>query len=442
MSGPRVLARVVVVVAALASCSQTHLVGGIASPDGSAMDTAGQGSNPGSAGTAGGSAGAGVAGGGAGVPPPACPIACGGSCVNEVCRDGISRWPMLGGDVHHSGFNAAEQGHPPLQRAWIAAIPESPLSAAVSDGQRVYVSGMGGTQDGTFVAAISPADGKTLWTWTVLGAIGGLGQPSVEDGRVVVTQCGSWSPHALHAISTSAGTTMWSHPLACQSERLGPPLLAGGRAYFQDNGYDTGFGAALLSDGRGVFAIGQSISEPWSPMYLRGGVYTFHFGLLKRYDFASGALLFTAGATNDPRANKAETPASDGELAYGVAGPRLLAFAPGELEPRWSVTAAYSGVPAIADGRVYAISGGQLRVHDAGTGAVLWTFPADNAITYPPVVAGRWVYVASNTNVFAVDTASRESVWRDSPGGALSIANGQLYVSQYANKLVAYDLTR
>jgi outer membrane protein assembly factor BamB len=102
---------------------------------------------------------------------------------------------------------------------------------------------------------------------------------------------------------------------------------------------------------------------------------------------------------------------------------------------------AYSGMPAVANGTVYAISGGQLRANNASNGAILWTFAGDSSLSYPPVVAGHTVYVASDANAYAVDTTSQQVVWMDAPGGWLSIAAGQLYVAQKNGTLAAHALT-
>ena len=80
-----------------------------------------------------------------------------------------------------------------------------------------------------------------------------------------------------------------------------------------------------------------------------------------------------------------------------------------------------------------------LNVHDLGSlgiGALLWTFPADGALSFPPVVAGRFVYVASNANVYAVDAATGTLLWQrrvdDHPvarvTGSPAFHNGRLYV--------------
>jgi outer membrane protein assembly factor BamB len=122
--------------------------------------------------------------------------------------------------------------------------------------------------------------------------------------------------------------------------------------------------------------------------------------------------------------------------------PNLISFGPNLGSPRWTANGAYQSQPAVADGVVYAISGGQLRANDAATGTVLWTFAADSALKYPPVVAAGHVYVASDASVFAVELATQDQAWKDTPGGWLSIARGQLLVAAQDGTLVAWSLAQ
>ena len=97
-------------------------------------------------------------------------------------------------------------------------------------------------------------------------------------------------------------------------------------------------------------------------------------------------------------------------------------------------------MPAVANGAVYAISGGQLFAIDAGSGARLWAFPGDGQLSYPPVVAGDYVYVASTSVAYAVKISTQVAAWKATPGGWLSIAGGKLYVAQPNGTLSAYTL--
>ena len=135
-------------------------------------------------------------------------------------------------------------------------------------------------------------------------------------------------------------------------------------------------------------------------------------------------------------------PVSDGEKIYLISPPNLHALRPGQGNPDWTQNGAYSGMPAVANGTVYAISGGQLRANNADTGVIQWTFAGDSQLEYAPAIAGQTVYVASDANVYAFDTVTQKVVWMDAPGGWLSIAGGKLYVAQGNGTLAAHALTR
>jgi len=94
----------------------------------------------------------------------------------------------------------------------------------------------------------------------------------------------------------------------------------------------------------------------------------------------------------------------------------------------------------VANGIVYAISGGQLYAVDAATGATRWTFSGDGQLSYPPVVTRGYVYVASTSVVYAVKPTTLIAVWKATPGGWLSVAGGNLYVAQANGTLSAYPL--
>lgn len=120
--------------------------------------------------------------------------------------------------------------------------------------------------------------------------------------------------------------------------------------------------------------------------------------------------------------------------------PNLYAFRPGQATPTWIASASFTGVPAVANGVVYAISGRQLSAIDASTGAVLWTFPGDGQLGYPPAIAGDYVYVAGRRTAYALKASTQVAVWKTTPGGWLSIAGGKFYVAQPNGTLSAYTL--
>ena len=112
-------------------------------------------------------------------------------CLRGICRGTISRWTTLGGDVHHSGYNANETGTPPLSPAWTATLASrGGLWPVVSDGTVLYVAENGYFDQMTLMWALDPADGHTLWKHD-FGDIHNLGQPTVDRGHVYVAQSDS-----------------------------------------------------------------------------------------------------------------------------------------------------------------------------------------------------------------------------------------------------------
>jgi outer membrane protein assembly factor BamB len=160
------------------------------------------------------------------------------------------------------------------------------------------------------------------------------------------------------------------------------------------------------------------------------------------FDVAAGSVVTSADVSFMGFTNGMNTsPVSDGTSVYIISPPSLYAFSPSLGAPLWTASGAYSSQPAIANGVLYSISGGQLQANDAATGAALWSFVGDKALTYPPVVAAGYVYVASDINAYAVDTANHTQAWTAKPGGWLSIAAGRLLVASNNGTVVAWSLT-
>jgi outer membrane protein assembly factor BamB len=370
--------------------------------------------------------------------------------MDGLCRATVSVWPTLGGDIHHSGQNPIETGMPPLTPAWSSALGVQALSPAVSDGSSVYVNAqteIGGSA-GSSVSAISPTDGSVVWSHA-LGWLLFIAQVTVDDNHLYVAQADilPGGGNYMNSLLAANGDVAWSQPFDSQGGHYWAPLVVGGHVYF--NGGEYG-GVYSLEQGTGAqdwFANVESMDDEWSPLFLNDRVYTFTDSSLREFDPTSGALLASVtvpgGSANSAYDTMKTSPVSDGTNIFMVSEPYILAFSPALSTPRWSVAANYNGQPAIADGVLYALSfDGTLSALDAASGSVLWAFPGDGALSYPPVIAGHYVYVASDANVYAVDTATHQQVWTGAPGGWLSIANAQLYVARADGTLDAWQMTR
>jgi len=424
--------------------------GGGAMGAGEGGATGGLGGPSGAAGGAGSVASGGVGGkpaqpGGAGGEAPfACDSVCeaGEACVRGLCR-GLSRWTTLSGDVHHAGFNLNETGTPPLSPAWTAPlVSQVPLWAAVTEGQRIYVATRGYYSSDAAVWALDPADGHVLWKYP-FGRYYGVGQPTIDRGHLYVAAIQSQDPY-LYSFVASTGAVFWSFPFASQTNLFWAPLVSPANNVYFNGGTYGGFCGVRGADGTQIFFNGALAQyDSWSPTLLNGQIYTFVGSTLRVHDPFTNAVFQTIETpiAGTPYSMN-EAPVTDGDRLYLIGQSSLVAYRPGQAKPDWTTVAAYSGMPAVANGVVYSLSGKQLRADDAATGKVVWSFAGDSALSYPPAVAGHFVYVASDKNVYAVDASTQMQVWTASPGGWLSIAGGRLYVAQTNGTLAAYNLTK
>ena len=295
-------------------------VAGNAGSAGSAGSGSGAaGSGGGTAGTTGGTAGA--AGGGS------CDSVCDASevCVQGICRGPISRWPTLGGDVHHSGFNANETGTPPLTPAWTASLTTGGgLWPAVTDGTRVYVSENGYFDSATGMWALDPANGHTLWQYN-FGRVSDLGMPTVDRGSVYVAQVNNTPGTYMYGFVASTGKPLWSLPFSDQWDHIWAPLVTpAGDLYFEGGEYGGLFGLRA-SDGTQLFFNGGFPQwDSWSPMFLDGQLYTYVAGYLETNDLLTNAVLQTVSVQIPYKGqvySMNAAPVSDGEkiLSRGAA---------------------------------------------------------------------------------------------------------------------------
>jgi hypothetical protein len=275
-----------------------------------------------------------------------------------------------------------------------------------------------------------------------------VGQVTVDSGHLYVAQCDNYMNTYMHSLLATTGSVVWSQPFDAQWDNYWAPLVVGGRVYF-DGGEYGGLYSFDQTSGAQDWYAGEEQWDEWSPMFLDDRIYSFTEGNLRAFDPVTGTAIAVATVTWNWTGYSMRTSAvSDGTSIFVIAPPSIYAYPPSLSGPAWTASASYLGQPAVANGVLYALSmsgeasGGLLSALDAASGSVLWTFAGDGVMSYPPVVAGNYVYVASDANVYAVDTSTHEQVWTGTPGGWLSIANGQLYVAAGDGSLHAWHMTQ
>ena len=343
-----------------------------------------------------------------------------------------SNWWMFGYSALHTGYNTAELGVPPAIGQWDATIGSGEVlpPACAEDGRAFVTYGTNGSP--SLLVAVSIADGSTLWSHD-FGSPFSLGHASVVNGTVYVqTNKGiSNIPESkLWAFDAMNGSVSWSAPFASQAENFWGPAVGGRGVYINGGQYGGLYGFDAIDGTRLFFNDGFPMCDSWTPAFQSGVLYSYVQGSFVASDPSTGSLLWN----NDLRGNfepysMNATAALDEQAAYLISPPQLAALDLVTQDFRWIVDANYAGTPAIADGVVYAVSGGALIAVSASTGATSSEFAGDAALSYPPVLANGFAYVSSASNVYAVSTVSLQQVWTAPVGGWLSVASGHLLVA-------------
>lgn len=352
-------------------------------------------------------------------------------------------WPTLGHDPQHTGENGDETGIPPMVDSWKAVISAggNALSSPVVEGGRVFVTYQTYFGSNIPLIAVNVADGSAAWTYN-FGALSSIGFPSASGGAVYVQTIDESERAFLWSLDAAAGSVNWGASFPTQWAALWAPTVQGSTV-FVDAGEYGGLYAFAVLDGSPLFAdtqIGQY--DSWSPAYFDGAVYTFVAGTFQATDPTTGAALWSATTTwNWTGYSMRTSPVFGSALAYVITPPNLVAINPVKRAVAWTANATYAGTPAVTGGLVLGISAGNLIARDATTGALQWTFVGDTNLSYPPVVAHGYAYVASAANVYAVRLADHSQAWTAHVGGWLAIANGRLIVAGANGTLYGYVLT-
>lgn len=344
-------------------------------------------------------------------------------------------WLTLGGNPGRTGYRRLDSGASRYALAWTATLPYSggrPLAQiAVADGVVAAIT------DGFFapsaVVALNADTGQELWRYEFSGKYS-LNPPAIGHGAVYVQEGNHASDSYLFSLDLYTGQKKWQAPFAAQWETYLAPLVVGSGVYVNAGYYGGMYGFDAGSGSQLWFTSLEQISN-WAPSYANGKVYSWTSNYFREHDLATGATLWSvagSGGTNT-------APVVDQRTGLVASSTALTAFDLGSHTIRWAVSGNHNAtLPAMADDVVYALNAHVLEARQLSDGALLWSFVGDNGLTHAPIIAGPYVYVASEANTYVVNRDTHTLVWQVNHGGWLSMANGYLYVAQADKIIYAY----
>jgi Tol biopolymer transport system component len=334
-------------------------------------------------------------------------------------------WPTLGYDALHTSYNLVDPGASRYSLAWWANMPHPgglPLQDVVVSNNIVVAT------QGLAVIALDAETGTELWQQDMPADY--LSPATIAYGAVYMAQDYVSSAN-LHTFELVSGSKYWNNSTYAGggSYPFYAPTVAGESLFTCANLYSfnafTGQRQWHTSWGNDMLCMPSyrdGILYVWSgdiftPRYAHNGeaVWTLNVGDTGRTSVISGNRAILGGTT------------------------KLIGVNLDTKTIAWSFSGDYDhNIPATADGVVYSLDGSNLEARNLVNGSLLWEYPVGSGFVHGPVIAGNYVYVASEEITFVINRSTHELEWTIYRGGGLTVANGYLYVADKDGVILAY----
>lgn len=352
-------------------------------------------------------------------------------------------WPMFQANARHTGSLASSLTPPALRLKWQRDVGSGKALNPVAAGDgKVFVTLATGFSNVPSLFSLRASDGATLWSKN-LGSPNSVNPPSYAYGNVYVQTGNHSSDTWLRAFDGGTGDVVFKVPHSAQWERYLAPTIHDGKVYI-NGGYYGGMYSFDAFTGEQLWFASLPQYDQWTPAvddaraYAYVGEYTP--GLYAR-NRATGTSAFLVADPNfewNGWSMNLAPVLGDHDDAIAIHDGRLISFDTATQAIRWELQGQFTGQPSLAEGRIYAIDGGRLRVLDELTHDELWSWQPDSGtLTGPMIVTDRYVFVSMANKVHAVSLAAHQSVWSYPVGGHLAIANGMLYIASANGILTA-----
>jgi len=354
-----------------------------------------------------------------------------------VSPDAGAPWPTLGHDIRHSGQSDTDPGASRYALAWTASQANpggSELeSIAVADGVVVASVNSGGSD---CVVGLDAETGEELWRHSGTGD--SATPPSIAHGSVYYQRL-SYSGSGSYCLELYTGAPRWAQGISSSWCQGLAPLVVGDTVYAYTGSYG-GLRSYHALDGRLLWYNNMYDWDKWTPAYAEGTLYSFVNGVFRAHDPGTGYTQWSLDLGSCAQTYTIDTaPVLAGETALVTCMDDLNAIDLGTHSLLWTTAGDYGyTIPAVADEVVYALKSGGLEERRLTDGALLWSFAGDAGLDNAPVIAGKYVYVASATHTYVLDRTTHAVTWQVDHGGWLAVADGFLYIGQPDQAIYAY----
>lgn len=370
----------------------------------------------------------------------------------------VTDWETHQRDAAHRGFVPITLKPSSFALAWKWTRPASTgrasgINAVATSGQKVYVTTLPYSSEATLYA-LDEATGSEAWKRS-LGVVPALAPPAVSNGQVYAATVG-YQNGFLWTFDAASGTYISKAEFSAQQQNLLAPTPSGSQVFTGGNDYSAAIYAfSTQKHTLGWVHVSGGVSDMFTPAVDDTMVYQYNGLVLDAYDRATGNRLLSI---RDPFGQNADK----SYFGSPVLGNRknVFAFAGGASNWRgdvnmeqndqrvissfnlssktheWASENAYLTTPAVANGIIYAGRNSPMSLDaiDEVTGKVLWSWvpsgDGDTSFHRNVVVTNNVLFASTDRAVYAIDLATRKSVWSYPQPGMLAIsANRTLYIA-------------
>jgi Tol biopolymer transport system component len=347
-------------------------------------------------------------------------------------------WFTLSYDAAHTAYNIIDPGASRYELLWSKTLPftgGSPLeNIAVSNSIVVATSQV--PNQTSAVVGLDLETGAEKWRQLLDGD--SVSPPTIAQGVVYVTQnTHDQYQHSiyvsfLHAFDLFTGVKLWSTVLGTfygSSLNFYQPVFAEDKVFLAGqniNAFDAFTGQLRWG--------GDWLTPPMTPAYYQNSVYVANSYYFYRYPANSGDFTWTVDITESPL-----TTLVTGDRAILSSQTKLIGINLDSHAIAWSHNGNYGrNLTAVADNVLYSLNGTLLEARNPTNGTLLWQYDIPGMPINSPVVAGNYVYVASEGGTFVINRTTHQLETSISQGGWLAVANGHLFIANSNKTIHAY----
>lgn len=341
-------------------------------------------------------------------------------------------WSTYGNGPAHAGVYPGPLLGGVYSQAWSSAIQTSGVApkvnqVAVSKGL-VYVTPYN-YPTVTTMFALNAATGAQVWQHAFTAAYS-INPPTVYKGNVYVERCDNGGDTNLWSLNATTGTVNWNSAFGSQWENYLSPTVYQTVGIWMDGGSYGGLYGFNFDGSQKAFVSEAQVDE-WTPTYYNGTIYSWVSGTFKAINPATGATLWSATATTSSSGLPMNCAAPIvNNLAFLDGTQALTAVNVSTHATAWSITGNFVGTPAVSNGVLYVISGSQVKILNASTGASLGALETlDSGLTGQPVLATDSLLVSSTNKTYLFNLQSGALVQTIPYGGPISVAGGSIYLA-------------